>query len=102
MHARLRGPNNVLILHQIIKKNEFPSLADEKPKPRPYMNIKVTAVSVSKKFYFTMGDPTLNKLSGHIYRTTSTHCSASVHLSVGAYFSMSKSAATRFMAHVKH
>ena len=49
MRARLRGPNNLLILHQIIKDLDFPSLADEIAKPRPDMNIKVAAFTVSEK-----------------------------------------------------
>ena len=39
MHARLRGPN----------KSDFPCLADEIAKPRPDMNIKVAAFTVSEK-----------------------------------------------------
>ena len=46
MHARLRGPNNLLILHQI--KPDFPCLADEIDEPRPAMNIKVAAFTVSE------------------------------------------------------
>ena len=46
MHARLRGPNNLLILHQIINKTYFPCLADEIAEPRQDMNIKVTAFTV--------------------------------------------------------
>ena len=49
MHACLRGPNNLLILRQIINK----TLADEIAEPRPDMNIKVTAFTESKKFYYT-------------------------------------------------
>ena len=48
MHARLRGANNLLILIE----SDFPCLADEIAKPRPYMNIKVTAFTESKKFYY--------------------------------------------------
>ena len=29
MHACLRGPNNLFILHQIINRTDFPFLADE-------------------------------------------------------------------------
>ena len=43
MHARLRGPNNLLILHQINIEPDFPCLADEIAEPRPAMNIKVVA-----------------------------------------------------------
>ena len=45
MHARLRGPNNLLIL---IEPN-FPCFADEIAEPRPGMNIKVATFTVSKK-----------------------------------------------------
>ena len=56
MHARLPRPNSlhVLILHQIIKKTDFPCLADEIAEPRPDMNIKVAAFTESKKFYYTV------------------------------------------------
>ena len=40
MHARLRGPNNLLFLHQIINK--------------PDMNIKVAAFTISEKFINTL------------------------------------------------
>ena len=50
MHARLRGPKSLLTFYQIIKKNPaFPSLADEIAEPRPDMNIKVAAFTVSQK-----------------------------------------------------
>ena len=50
MHARLRGPNNLLILHLIIKiEPDFPCLADEIAKPRPEVNIKVAAFTVREK-----------------------------------------------------
>ena len=49
MHARLRGPNNLLILHQIIIELDFPSLVDEIAESRPDMNIKVVAFTVSEK-----------------------------------------------------
>ena len=45
MHIRLRGPNNLLILHQ----PDFPSSADEKAEPRPGMNIKVAIFTESEK-----------------------------------------------------
>ena len=38
MHARLCGPNNLLI------EPDFPCLADQIAKPRPDMNIKVAAI----------------------------------------------------------
>ena len=52
MRARLRDTKNLLlILHQIInkKKPDFPSLADEIAEPRPAMDNKVTAFTVSEK-----------------------------------------------------
>ena len=49
MHAHLRGPNILLILIE----PDFPFLADEIAKPRPDINIKVTACTESKKFYYT-------------------------------------------------
>ena len=50
MHARLCGPKSLLTLYQIIKKNpDFPSLADEIAEPRPDMNIKVAAFTVSEQ-----------------------------------------------------
>ena len=49
MHARLRGLKSLLNLYQIIKKPDFPSLADEIAEPHPYINIKVAAFTVSKK-----------------------------------------------------
>ena len=54
MHARLRCPNNLFIPHQIIKKEpDFPCLADEIAEPRPDMNIKVAAFTVSEKSIYT-------------------------------------------------
>ena len=50
MHAHLRGPYNLLIL--IVP--DFLCLAEEIAKPRPDMNIKVTAFTKSKKFYYTV------------------------------------------------
>ena len=52
MYARLRGPNNLSIFHQIINRTYFPCLADEIDEPRPDMNIKVTAFKESKTFYY--------------------------------------------------
>ena len=49
MHARLRGPKSWLTLYQIKKKTDFPSLAEEIAEPRPDMNIKVAAITVSEK-----------------------------------------------------
>ena len=49
MHACLLGTKSLLTLYQIIKKTDFPSLADEIAEPRPGMNIKVAAFTVSEK-----------------------------------------------------
>ena len=49
MHARLRGSKSLLTLYQVINKPDFPSLADEIAEPRPDMNIKVAAFTVSEK-----------------------------------------------------
>ena len=38
-----------LTLYQIINKTDFPYLADEIAEPRPDMNIKVAAFTVSEK-----------------------------------------------------
>ena len=59
MHARLRGPKTLLTLYQIINKLDFLSLADEIAEPRPDMNIKVAAFTVSKKLSNTYctGEP---------------------------------------------
>ena len=48
MHARLRGPINLSILHQIIKEPDFPCLADAIAEPSQDMNIKVAASTVSE------------------------------------------------------
>ena len=49
MHARLCGPSNLLILHQIIDRTWLDEIAEQ----RPDMNIKVTAFTVSEKFINT-------------------------------------------------
>ena len=50
MHARLRGQKKLInSLPNYIKKTDFPSLADELAEPRPDMNIKVAAFTVSEK-----------------------------------------------------
>ena len=54
MHARLIGTKSLLALYQIIKKTDFPYLADEIAEPRPDMNIKVAAFTVSEKSSNTM------------------------------------------------
>ena len=49
-NAPLRGPNNLLILRQIINRTaDSPCLADEIAELRPDTNIKVIAFIVSKK-----------------------------------------------------
>ena len=45
MHARLRDPKSFLTLIE----PDFPSLADEIAEPRPDMNIKLAAFTVSEK-----------------------------------------------------
>ena len=49
MHARLLGLKSLLNLYYIINKTLFPLLADEIAEPRPDMNIKVAAFTVSEK-----------------------------------------------------
>ena len=49
MHARLRGSKRLFTLYHIIKKPDFPSLADGNAEPHPDMNIKVAAFTVSEK-----------------------------------------------------
>ena len=49
MHAPLRGSKSLLTLNQIIKKTNFPSVVDEIAEPRPDMNIKAAAFTVSVK-----------------------------------------------------
>ena len=49
MHANLRGPSNLLVLHQIIIEPDFSCLADGLAEQRPDMSIKVTAFTVSEK-----------------------------------------------------
>ena len=39
MHARLRGPSNLLILHQIMIEPDFSCLADRLAEQRPDINI---------------------------------------------------------------
>ena len=46
MHARLRGRNNLFIIEP-----DFPRLADEIAEPRPDMNIKFAAFTVSEKSF---------------------------------------------------
>ena len=49
MHAHLRGPNNLIILYQIIIEPDFPCLLDEIAEPHPDMKIKVAPFTVSEK-----------------------------------------------------
>ena len=49
MHARLLGTKSLLTLYHIINKPDSPYLTDEIAKPRPDMNIKVAAFTVSEK-----------------------------------------------------
>ena len=49
MHACLRGPNNLSILHQTKIEPDFPCLADEIAEPRPDMNTKVATFTISEK-----------------------------------------------------
>ena len=49
MHARLLCTKSFLTLYQIINETDFPYLADEIAEPRPDMNIKVAAFTVSEK-----------------------------------------------------
>ena len=56
MYVRLLGPNNLFTLHQNKNRTDFHSFANQIVEPRPDMNIKVTAFTVSKKFYNTCQD----------------------------------------------
>ena len=53
MQARLRGPNNLLFLRQIINGPDFHCSADEIAEPRPDLNIQVTAFTESKMIYYS-------------------------------------------------
>ena len=50
MRAQLSGSNYILTLHQIINRTWLPFLNNEIAKPRPDMNIKVTAFTVTKLY----------------------------------------------------
>ena len=70
MHARLRGSKGLLTLYQIINKPDFPSLADEIAEPRPDMNIKVAAFTVSEKSNYIHthnGSNTEHIFARHVY-----------------------------------
>ena len=49
MHVCLRGPKSLLTLYQIKIEPDFPCLLGEIAEPRPDMNIKVAAFTVSEK-----------------------------------------------------
>ena len=49
MRVRFRGSKSLLTLYHILNKTWFPFLADEIAEPRPDMNIKVAAFTVSEK-----------------------------------------------------
>ena len=49
MHARLRGLKSLLTLYQSINKTWFPFLSSEIAEPRPEIDIKVAAFTVSEK-----------------------------------------------------
>ena len=49
MHARVCGPKSLSTLYQIMNKTCFPSLVDEIAEPRPDMNTKVAAFTLSGK-----------------------------------------------------
>ena len=75
MHARLRGPNNLLIIHQIINRTcrDFPSLADEIAEPRPGVSTKVAAFTVSEKSINTNIIFILSFLA-QVYNRSQRHC----------------------------
>ena len=55
MHARLRGQKKLIYSLPNYKiKLDFPSLADDIPEPRPDMNIKFAAFTVSEKSINTL------------------------------------------------
>ena len=54
MHARLCGPNNLLLFFtKLYIEPDFSCLTDEIAEQRPNMNIKVTAFTESKKSIYT-------------------------------------------------
>ena len=53
MHARLHGSKSLLTLTKLYIESDFPSLADEIADPRPDMNTKVAAFTVSEKSIYT-------------------------------------------------
>ena len=48
MHARLLGTKSLLTFTKLLIKPDFPYLADKIAEPRPDMNIKVAAFTVSE------------------------------------------------------
>ena len=77
MHARLRGPNKLLIIHHLIslvQQMKYPN------QPRPYMNIKVAAFTVSEKSINTrLQQWTMSTFQNMLWR----------HLSSSAYSTLS-------------
>ena len=49
MPAHLCGSKSLITLYQLLTKPDFPSLLEETAEPRPDMNNKVAAFTVSKK-----------------------------------------------------
>ena len=74
MHARLRGSKSLLTL--LIIKPDLPSLADEIAEPRPDMNIKVAAFTVSEKSINTMKE---DKESNLISSIQNENCSITLN-----------------------
>ena len=63
MHAHLRGPSNLLILHQIINRTWFDEIAEQ----RPDMIIKVTAFTVSESLLIPGQAILVRKVNIHAY-----------------------------------
>ena len=53
-------------------KPDFPSLADETAEPRPDMNIKVAAFTVSEKSFYTSGRA-LSKVGAYVLDQVTRH-----------------------------
>ena len=68
IHTRLRAPKSLLTLYQVINKPDFPSLADEIAEPRPDMNIKFAAFTVSEKSINTRVVLALDQFSFGLFR----------------------------------
>ena len=54
MHARLRAQTTYQFITKLLMEPDFPCLADEIAEPRPDMNIKVAAFTVSEKSSYTI------------------------------------------------